>query len=157
MIRLDPFELFDRHWALLTAGTPAHFNTMTISWGMTGTLWNLPCVTVYVRDSRYTLEFMEDSDIFTVTFFDEKYKKDLGILGTVSGRHQDKIAMTGLTPVPLEQGVGFEQAKMTLVCRKLYEQRMDEEAIPREIRDRHYADHDMHHMFVGQVLEVEMA
>lgn len=157
MIRLDPFEIFDKNWALLTAGTPEDFNTMTISWGMMGTIWSLPCVTVYVRDSRYTLEFMEKQDTFTITFFDEQYKKDLGILGTVSGRDHDKIAMTSLTPTPAGAGTGFAQAKMTLICKKLYEQRMDENAIPQEIIDRNYRDHDIHHMFIGQVLEVEMA
>ena len=81
MIRVDPFTLFDKHWALLTAGTADHFNTMTISWGMLGTLWNKPAATVYVRESRYTLPFMEDSDWFTISFFDESFKKDLGILG----------------------------------------------------------------------------
>lgn len=155
MIRVDPFTLFDANWALLTAGTADHFNTMTISWGMLGTLWNKPAATVYVRESRYTLKFMEDCDWFTISFFDESFKKALGILGTVSGRHTDKLAMTGLHPVAMGETMGFEEAKMTLMCRKLYEQAMDPEAIPREIRDRHYADFDYHRMFIGEVTEVE--
>ncbi|WP_242324105.1 flavin reductase [Faecalibaculum rodentium] len=158
MIRVDPFTLFDKHWALLTAGTADHFNTMTISWGMLGTLWNKPAATVYVRESRYTLPFMEDSDWFTISFFDESFKKDLGILGSVSGRDQDKIAMTRLHPVAAgEQGqaMGFEEATMTLVCRKLYSQGMDPGDIPQETRARFYADFDFHRMFVGEVMEVE--
>lgn len=155
MIKFDPFEIFDRRWALVTAGTKDHWNTMTISWGMMGTMWSRPCVTVYVRDSRYTLEFLENCDTFTLSFFDEKYKKDLGILGSVSGRDHDKVAMTSLTPVVLDEGIGFEQAKMTIVCKKLYEQRMDLDAMPAEIVDHYYGDKDVHHMFIGQVLEIE--
>ncbi|WP_298070653.1 flavin reductase [uncultured Faecalibaculum sp.] len=160
MIRVDPFTLFDRNWALLTAGTADDFNTMTISWGMLGTLWGKPAATVYVRESRYTLAFLEKYDWFSISFFDEEWKKDLGILGTVSGRDENKIAMTKLTPVPVgedHQVMGFAQAKMTLICRKMYQQGMDPGCIPPDVRQRFYADFDFHRMFVGEVTEVEAA
>ena len=38
-MNVDIFKLFDDHWALLTAGTPKDYNTMTISWGSLGTIW----------------------------------------------------------------------------------------------------------------------
>ncbi len=44
----DIFEQFDKKWALLTAGSENDFNTMTISWGSLGTLWNKSVATVYV-------------------------------------------------------------------------------------------------------------
>ena len=53
----DIFSEFDQVWALVTAGTPDNFNTMTISWGGMGTLWGKPVATVYIRTSRYTHEF----------------------------------------------------------------------------------------------------
>ena len=70
-IRENPIELFDEKWALVTAGVPGDVNTMTISWGSLGELWNRPVVTVYVSDSRYTHVFMEKNDHFTVAFFPE--------------------------------------------------------------------------------------
>ena len=64
----DVFSKFDKQWALLTAGKEDDFNTMTISWGNMGTLWERPVMTVYVRTSRYTHDFMDREDYFTVSF-----------------------------------------------------------------------------------------
>ena len=115
---------FNRDWALVTAGTIDRFNTMTISWGGMGTLWSRPVATVYVKPCRYTHEFMENNDYFTVSFFPEKYREDLGILGSRSGRDGDKVALTSLTPKAGEQWVSFEEAEHVLVCRKIYRQAM---------------------------------
>ena len=38
----EAFDLFRKQWALVTAGTPEHFNACTISWGSLGTLWTRP-------------------------------------------------------------------------------------------------------------------
>ena len=60
----DVFSVFDKKWALLTAGDKESFNTMTVSWGGMGTLWGKPVVTVYVKLCRYTYGFMnEKSDM----------------------------------------------------------------------------------------------
>ena len=68
---INPFTLFDSDWSLLTAGDMDSFNSMTVSWGSLGTLWGKPVATVYVKPARYTHGFMEDSDYFTLGFFDE--------------------------------------------------------------------------------------
>ena len=114
----DAFRVFDKQWALVTAGSLDDYNTMTISWGGLGTLWSRPVATVYVKPIRYTYQFLEKNEYFTVSFFPEEYKKDLGILGSKSGRDGDKVALTGLTPKAVEHGVGFEQASATLICKK---------------------------------------
>ena len=89
----DVLSVFDKKWALLTAEDKEKFNTMTVSWGGLGTLWNKPVATVYVRTSRYTHDFMDSNDYFTVSFYPEEFKKQLGVLGSKSGRDMDK--MTG--------------------------------------------------------------
>ena len=156
----DIFSIFDEEWALLTAGTPERFNSMTVSWGGLGTLWGKPVATVYVRDSRYTLEFMENSDYFTVSFYPEECRKALGIFGSKSGRDTDKAAETGFIPAAVEAGeaagkaVTYGQAKKTLVCRKLYKQRMDLMAMPEDVRAEMYADGDDHNLFIGEVVEI---
>ena len=119
------FEQYDKKWALLTAGDKDKFNTMTISWGGLGTLWNKPVTTVYVRTSRYTNEFMKDNDYFTVSFYPDECKKVLGVLGSKSGRDMDKIHESGLTPKEVENGITFAEAEVTLVCRKLICQRLE--------------------------------
>jgi len=80
------FELFQNEWALLTAGTKDHWNTMTIAWGGLGTLWGKPAATVYVRPDRYTFQFMDLSDIFTVSFLIKAIKRIWGILERIPAR-----------------------------------------------------------------------
>lgn len=150
----DILHIFNDKKALLTAGSGDDFNTMLIGWGALGTIWARPAATVYVRESRYTKEFMDRQDIFTISFFDKKYMKDEMILGTKSGRDGDKIALTGLTPVHLAHGVTFKEAEVTLVCRKMYAQKMDIAAIPEDIVKHSYAQGDMHTEYIGEVTDV---
>ena len=102
MQELDPkrleenvFSLFDDQWTLITAGTPEHCNTMTASWGGLGVLWHKNVATIYVRPQRYTYEFLETSEFFTLSFFDEAWRQQLSYCGTVSGREADKVASCG--------------------------------------------------------------
>ena len=46
---LKIFNKLNKEWALLSAGNKDAFNTMTISWGEMGTLWNKPVITCFVR------------------------------------------------------------------------------------------------------------
>jgi flavin reductase (DIM6/NTAB) family NADH-FMN oxidoreductase RutF len=120
-IKENPIQLFDRSWALVTAGHAGDLNTMTISWGSLGELWNKPVVTVYVSCDRYTHEFMEREDRFTVAFFPEQYRPALTHLGTHSGRDSDKIAESGLTLEFLASGQpSFAEADMVIEARKIY-------------------------------------
>lgn len=151
--KTDIFNQFDQGWALVTAGTTADFNTMTISWGSLGTLWNRPVATVYVRKSRYTHEFMEENDYFTVSFFPEEYKKTLAVLGSKSGRDMDKINASGLTPIPAGPSTTFAEAEVTLLCRKLFTQPLAAENIPQEVIEEDYPNGDFHDMYIGEVIQ----
>ena len=161
-LEADVFTKFDKQWALVTAGTPEHYNTMTISWGGLGYLWNQPvaflwerpAATVYVKKNRYTFEFMEESDYFTVSFYPKEQRRALSLLGSTSGRDGDKVAAAGLTPELLPQGITFRQAETTLVCRKIYRQDLDLEQIPQEARDAFYKDEPVHRMYIGEVVEI---
>ena len=122
---LAPLYAIDQEWAVLTAGEKENFNSMTISWGGLGTIWNKPVVTVYVKPIRYTYEFMENNKHFTISFYNKEYKEDLAILGSKSGRDSNKVSLTKLTPEFLEKSVSFKEAKLTIVCKKIYFQDMD--------------------------------
>ncbi len=147
----ESFELFDKTWALLTAGERERFNPMTISWGGLGTLWGKPVVTVYVKPIRYTHEFLEQSDYFTVSFYPETFRRALALCGSLSGRDCDKVKRADLTPVFLEHGVTFEGAERTIVCKKLYTQSMELGAMPEEAVAQYYRDEPAHTMFIGEV------
>ena len=148
------FEQYDKKWALLTAGDKEKFNTMTISWGGLGTLWNKPVATVYVRTSRYTHDFMDNNEYFTVSFFPEECKKVLGVLGSKSGRDMDKIHESGLTPKTVDGSVTFEEAEVTLLCRKLMKQPLEPANMNADIAEQFYGKEAMHDMYVGEVVQI---
>src|SRR5512135_3733306 len=89
------FRLLDKDWMLITAGNKGHFNTMTASWGGFGIIWNHPVAFIFVRPTRYTYQFLEQYDRFTLCFFGKGYRKILNICGSTSGRDVDKMARTG--------------------------------------------------------------
>lgn len=151
---IDIFSQFDKKWALLTAGNKESFNTMTISWGGAGTLWSKPVVTAYVRTSRLTHDFMDKEDYFTVSFYPEEYKKTLVVLGSKSGRDMDKMNASGLTPKAVENSMTFEEAEVTLVCRKLFKQRLNPENIIDEKAKAFYDGDAEHDMYIGEVVEI---
>lgn len=96
---INPFTAIGDDWMLVTAGDAASHNTMTASWGGLGVLWGAPVATCYIRQSRYTKEFVDGSDLFTLSFLDPAvWRRQLSYLGRVSGRDEDKIKAAGLTP-----------------------------------------------------------
>jgi flavin reductase (DIM6/NTAB) family NADH-FMN oxidoreductase RutF len=141
-------------WGLLTAGTIDDYNTMTIAWGETGTMWWLPVVSAYVVPTRHTWGYVEDEDYFVISLFGPEHKGDLRILGSKSGRDGDKVAETSLTPRAIEHGVTFEEATLTIVCRKLYHQPLDRDAIPADLLEKYYGDAPVHDLYKGEIVEV---
>ncbi len=114
------FQNIGNEWALLSAGDAKHFNTMTISWGSLGFIWQRPVITVLVRPPRYTHKFMDEFEHFSVSFYDRKYRKALNLLGTQSGRDTDKIAQSGLTPAFVDGVPTFKEAYLTVIARRIY-------------------------------------
>lgn len=157
----DIFKLFDDQWALVTAGTPADYNTMTISWGSLGTIWGnrnqgRQIATIYIKPSRYTFTYLETSDYFTISFFPENARRDLAYLGSHSGRDEDKIAATSLTPVEKSHGtMGFKEATLTLVCHKLYSDGLKKESIPADVVQAYYDGEEPHHFYIGEIVDFD--
>lgn len=158
--KYDVFSMFNNQWALCTAGTPDEYNTMTIGWGTMGTIWGPPMkgkqiVTVFLRESRRTSDVLLENERFTVCFFPEENRKDLGYLGMNSGKvDPDKISKTSLTPKMLGNAVGFEQATLTFVCKKIYAHKMLKDELPEFVRDTLYRDGDLHYIFMGEIEDV---
>ncbi len=147
-------KMINDDWALLTAGTKDKFNTMTVSWGGIGELWNKDVCFVFVRPQRYTYEFMENNDYFSLSFFGGEYKKELGICGSKSGRDIDKMTETGFKPVDLDNAVGYEQAKVNIVLKKLAYQDMKPDGFLDETIMKNYASNDFHRVYVGEIVKV---
>ena len=154
---LKLFNKLNKEWALLSAGNKDAFNTMTISWGEMGTLWNKPVMTCFVRPQRYTKEFIDSNDQMTLSFFNGEHMKDLTILGRESGRDGDKIAKTDLTPTFIENLPTFEEADIVVVGKKLYEDTIKPECFLDEtLVDKNYPNKDFHTMYICEVEKIYM-
>ena len=153
--RFDAFSRFGSRWGIVVAGNMDDFNCMTLGWGMFGNVWShtKPSIAVFVQPSRYTFEYMDKNEYFTVCFLPESHRKDAEILGTVSGRDCDKISLTNLSPKALSHGVGFEEAELTFVCRKVSSQQFDLKNTPPEMQRGMYSKLEPHYMYIGYVEE----
>lgn len=149
------FKLIGHDWMLITAAKDGKVNTMTASWGGFGIMWNKNVVYIVLRPQRYTKEFVDESSTFSLTFFDKSYKKDLSYLGTVSGRDEDKITNTNLTINYIEDTPAFEEAKLTIICKKLYAQEFKPECfIDNTLENQCYPQKDYHTMYIAEVEKI---
>jgi flavin reductase (DIM6/NTAB) family NADH-FMN oxidoreductase RutF len=154
-VKINPFRQIGDKWMLITAGTLNSFNTMTASWGGLGILWNKDVATCYVRPQRYTYEFMEQNECFTLSFFEEENKNILKYCGSHSGRHVDKMKETGLVPFQTENdNVSFEQAIFYYECRKLYiEDIKPSNFLDKDLEKKIYPSNDYHRLYIGEVID----
>lgn len=148
----NPFKMIGKEWMLVTASNGEKVNTMTASWGGLGVMWNKNVAFVVLRPNRYTKEFIDSNDTFTLSFYDNEYKKTLSYLGTVSGRDEDKVEKSGLTLANLNNAPYFEEAKTVLVCKKLFNQTFDEESVlDKAIIESSYPQKDFHTLYIAEI------
>lgn len=153
LFELNPFQRLGKDWCLVTAGTEQKVNTMTAAWGGFGVLWGKNVATIYIRQSRYTKELIDQNDTFSLTFF-EGNRNELKYLGAVSGRDEDKIAgarfhvdYAGNTPY-------IDEGNLVFCCKKLSATLL----LPEQFLDpsiaSFYKDGDLHVMYVGEILQI---
>ena len=153
----NPFTWFKGQGLLLAVGDKDNNNAMTIGWGALGNVWSKlgpNTVTVYVAEGRYTYEFMEKYDYFTVMAFDKNDAEILGYMGTHSGRDGDKAAHLGLHTLYTDNGTPYyEEAKLVLECKILYRAPFQKEGMSEEV-SKFYENFDagVHHLYIGNVV-----
>lgn len=152
-------ERIAKEWMLVTAGTADGWNTMTASWGGVGWLWNRPVAFVFVRPERYTHEFIERHEHLTLSFLSPDERDVLSFCGLHSGRDCDKAQATGLRPRQTPGGsVTFEQARLTLECRKLFKTEMTAaDFLDKECLERWYGPGKGLSLHTVYVVEIEHA
>ena len=151
---VEAFADLEKRWALLTAGNRTRFNTMVINWGALGYIWNRPVMTILVRPNRYTYEFIEKSDTFTVSFYDRQYRKALGVCGTKSGRDIDKVKETGFTPIFIDEAPSFAEADLTIVGKKLFRTEITRDNFLDASLDKFYPEKDYHTLYQAEIVKV---
>jgi len=147
------FKLIGKDWMLVCAGNTEKYNMMTASWGTCGILWNKPIAIAFIRPQRYTYEFIEKHDYFTLNFFDSSFRKTLNLLGTESGRDINKMEVSGLDPITTPSGsVYFKQARIILECRKLYFDNIKPELFLDKDIHKMYPNKDYHRFYIGEIM-----
>jgi len=150
----NPVKLIADRWALLSAGTPKDWNTMTVSWGAIGEIWGFDAVFAFVRPQRHTMQYMDASDYFTLAF--GLPRETLALCGKISGKDCDKIARAGLTVHAECDAVWPEGATLAIVCRKAAKQAIDPAGFIDPGIEGNY-NGDYHSMFVGEIVGVYRA
>ena len=159
-LSLNPMTMIADTWMLITAGNEKNgYNTMTASWGHLGSIWGhnsgLPSAVVYVRPQRYTKQFIDREDYFTLSVMGNQYKKQLAYLGSHSGKEEDKLSVVGFKPLFIDGTTAISGAEMVLVCRKLYAAPVKEEFFTdKTIVEEHYPERDFHTMYIGEVVDL---
>ena len=154
------FQMFSHDLGLVSAGPITDFNACTIGWGSLGSVWGgpnhvKPICTIYINEARYTNEFLLKYDEFSVSFFEKDYYQDLMTLGTLSGRDTNKFEKTKLTPTEKGNVVIYPEAKMTLICKKVYWDKMKRDHfIDQDIVQKYYIEEEPHHFYMGEIIEV---
>lgn len=152
-LKLNPFTMIGKQWMLISAGSEQKWNTMTASWGGLGVIWGAPSATAYIRDSRYTKEFVDAGEYFTLSFLKDGHRDALNLLGTKSGRELDKMRESGLTPAFVEGQPAFEEAETVFVCKKRYAGAIAaKDFIDPGIDSKWYTTHDYHTMYLGEIV-----
>ncbi len=153
-------QLIGKEWMLVTAGNKDSYNTMTASWGGVGYIWERPSTFIFIRDTRYTYQFLQQEESFTLSFFDEKYRNALRICGTRSGRDTNKIEEAGLTPLETPSGLmSFGEARMIIECKKMFVQELDyanlTELYKTKVMEESYKNESSkHQMFISEITNI---
>lgn len=140
---------------LLAAGDREKSNAMTIGWGGIGTLWGRTALTVYVAEKRYTKEFMDRSEYFTVMAFDVAHSNVLTYMGRQSGRDGDKAKALGLHTAYTENGTPYyTEAEMVIECRIMYAAPFDPKYYKSDAPKNMYRNFPagVHTMYIGEVV-----
>lgn len=150
----NPFSLIGEDWMLVSAGNKEKSNTMTASWGGVGILWNKPVAFCFIRPQRYTLEFIEREEYYSLSFFAPAYRPALNYCGSHSGREGDKFKAAGLT-VSRDLAPFPEEANLVLICKKLYKQDMNAGCfLDASLVEKNYPAGDFHRTFIGEIVKV---
>ncbi|ADZ85717.1 flavin reductase [Cellulosilyticum lentocellum] len=151
----NSFNMIGKDWLLITAEKDGRVNTMTASWGGLGIMWNKKVAYIFIRPQRYTKEFVDSADRLSISVLPNSYRRELGYLGRVSGRDEDKISNANLTVKQYEDVPYFDEARLTLICKKLYAQALKEECfIDKGIIDEWYPERDYHIMYVVEIEKI---
>ncbi|MBR5434789.1 MAG: flavin reductase [Bacteroidales bacterium] len=151
-IQENASKIIGKDYMLVTAGNKEKSNCLTASWGGLGFMWNKPVACIVIRPQRYTKEFIDREDFFTLSFFDNSYKEMFAFCGSKSGRDVNKIEACNLTPFVTPNGsIAYEQARLVLECKKLYAAPLIAEGFIDKNLLSNYTAGDYHVQYIAEI------
>jgi flavin reductase (DIM6/NTAB) family NADH-FMN oxidoreductase RutF len=152
VLRKNPFHLIGKEWMLITAGDEDKVNTMTASWGGLGVMYGKNVAFIVIRPQRYTKEFIDREETFSLSFLAKEHRDELNYLGSVSGRTEDKIKKSGLTLVRSGDTPYFNEASHVLICKKLFRQTLEGESLLDEnLENTWYPNKEFHTLYIAEI------
>lgn len=149
------FDLIGNQWLLVAANDGEKSNAMTASWGSLGVMWGKPSAFIVIRPQRYTKEFLDRAQTFSLSILPGEKRELLNYMGTVSGRDEDKMAKSGLTERLVEGAPVFAESRLTLVCRKQFAGPMEESSfLDPSVVEKWYPQKDFHILYIGRIEKV---
>lgn len=146
-------DMISREWMLITAGNKSGYNMMTASWGFMGEMWGNHSALIMVRPTRYTMDFINKSDYFSLSFYGDN-KEIHKVCGNMSGRDVDKTALTGLTPCFCEKAPYFCEARLVIICKKQYVGELTDANFTDKEPLQKWYDGDLHYAVIGKIEKV---
>ena len=152
-LEFSPVKAIGDDWGILTGVSDEGFNSMTVSWGSIGVMWNRPCVFAFVRPGRHTYKFIDGGEYFSLAIMNKELHERMTVFGRASGRDVDKYAVSGFTAAGYD-GVYFpEEADMVFICRKISAGDVKPEwFVDDKIDSANYPNKDYHRMFIGEII-----
>ena len=154
------FKLVGSDYSVITAGDPSLYNSMVASWGGGGILFEKPTTWCFLRSNRYTLEIIRKKETYTMSYFDDEYKKDFLLFGKKSGRNSDKMKESKLSVIqPPSGNLSYKEAKLIIEC-KLAEVTtvapgdFYTEQGKKFVEDAHAETNDYHKIVFGEITNV---
>ncbi len=99
-----------------------------------------PCVAISLRKARYTYENIQRREAFTINIPSQSHIRQADYFGLISGRKEDKLARSGLTPIRSElvDAPYLDEFLLVLECKLV-----------------HTFDLGVHTQFVGEILDAK--
>ncbi|UOD33815.1 flavin reductase family protein [Deferribacteraceae bacterium V6Fe1] len=155
-LRENAFEAIGKKWMLITpSNSDGIINPMTASWGGFGVMWNKNVAYIVIRPTRYTYELIEKTRNFTLTFFEEEYRKTLSLCGSKSGRDIDKVKESGLNPIIEDNFVYYNECSLAIFSKKLYFTDFNPNNFLDAELDKLYPKKDYHRLYIGEIVKIK--
>ena len=127
--------------------------------GWIGIGYAKPIFTVYVKPERYTYQFIDKREIFTVSYIDKQLFGKFAVYGSKSGKDINKEEASGSHIKFLDDvGITFEEVTEVYVCKIIAKAQITENDVSQEIINNYnkylnlYFSTYPHSFYIGEII-----